>query len=251
MQILGIDIGGTGIKGAIVDTKTGALLTDRHRVATPQPATPKAVIEQVEALIFEFDWKGPIGCGFPAAVRHDVVMTASNIDKDWIGLNAAEHIQKATGCQTHLVNDVDAAGYAEMNFGAGKHENGTVIVVAAGTGIGTALFTEGILYPNTELGFIKVKEMAGEHYAANSVRKRDDLTWEEWGQRFNEYLRRLEKLFWPDLFIMGGGVSKHFDTYSQYFDLHSRIVPAQMLNNAGIVGAALAAMHEFTELKPR
>ncbi len=248
MHVLGIDIGGTGIKGAVVDTVTGELITERHRIETPQPATPEAVIETVESLIQEFDWHAPIGCGFPAAVRHDVVMTASNIDKRWIGMNASAHIEKVTGCQTHLVNDVDAAGYAEINFGSGKNEKGTVLMVAIGTGIGTALFTEGILYPNTELGFVQVKKMAGEHYAANSVRKKEDLTWREWGKRINKYLNRLEELFWPDLIIIGGGVSKKFHLFEQYIELHNtRIVPAQMENNAGIVGAALAAMHEFTE----
>ncbi len=245
MQILGIDVGGTGIKGAIVDTITGELLTTRHRIETPKPATPQAVIGTIVALTEEFGWKETIGCGFPAAVRHDVVMTASNIDKSWIGLNAGQEIMKASGCKTHLVNDADAAGYAEMNFGAGYDNTGTVIVVAVGTGIGTSVFTEGILYPNSELGFIRVKGMAGEHYASNAVRAKEELSWKEWGKRINRYLSRLEELLWPDLFILGGGVSKKFDNFKQYLELEAPIVPAKMLNNAGIVGAALAAKHEF------
>lgn len=220
-------------------------MTPRHRIDTPQPATPEAIIETVSSLVNHFQWSGSIGCGFPAAVRHDVVKTASNIDPEWIGLNAAEKINKATGCLTHLVNDVDAAGYAEMNFGAGKGEKGTVIMVAAGTGIGTALFTEGILFPNTELGFVKVKKMVGEHYASNAVREKEELSWKEWGSRFNHYLIRLEKLFWPDLFILGGGIIKKFDKFEKYLEVEATIRPAQMQNNAGIIGAALAARHEM------
>ncbi|MEQ8582868.1 MAG: ROK family protein [Marinoscillum sp.] len=241
MKILGIDIGGTGIKGGIVDTKKGELITERHRIATPDPATPAAVIETVIELVKEFNWNGPIGCGFPAAVRHDIVVTASNIDKSWIGMNAAKAIQKATGCPTHLVNDVDAAGMAEMKFGAGKNQKGVTLMVAAGTGIGTALFIGKHLVPNTELGFVHVKGMPGEHYAANSVRKSEDLSWQEWAERLNEYFKKLEFLFWPDLFILGGGVSKDFDSYKQYFTLDTQLVPAESRNHAGIIGAALAA----------
>lgn len=247
MKILGIDIGGSGIKGAIVDTKQGELITERHRIPTPTPATPEAVIETVISLINHFDWKGPIGCGFPAAVRHEVVMTASNIDKSWIGKNAAEQIEKATGCPTHLVNDVDAAGMAEMKFGAGKLQKGVTIMVAAGTGIGTALFIDRKLVPNTELGFVQVAGMPGEHYAANSVRKNEDLSWEEWAHRLNTYFQRLEALFWPDLFILGGGVSKHFESYEKYFSLDTPLVPAATRNHAGIIGAALAAKKNFNQ----
>lgn len=243
MEILGIDIGGSGIKGAIVDTKTGELMTGRHRIKTPQPATPKAVINTVLELIDEFKWKGQIGVGFPAAVRHDVVKTASNIDKKWIGVNAAKKIKKATGCPTHLINDVDAAGYAEMKFGAGVDCMGTVVITAAGTGIGTSLFSEGICFPNSELGFLQVRGMPGEHYAANSVRETKDLSWKEWGTRFNEYLERVEELFWPDLVIIGGGVSKKFEKFRKYLHLEAEIVPAKLRNNAGIIGAAVAAKH--------
>ncbi len=245
MEILGIDIGGSGIKGAIVDTKKGELITERLRVPTPTPATPDAMIDEVIGLVNSFKWKGIIGCGFPAAVRHDIVMTASNIDKSWIGVNAAQRIEKATKCKTHLVNDVDAAGQAEMQFGAGKGQKGVTIMAAAGTGIGTALFIDDKLVPNTELGFLIVNGMFGEHYAANSVRKEQDLSWEEWGKRLNEYFQRMESLFYPDLFILGGGVSKHFENYSQYFDLKTKLVPAQSKNEAGIIGAALAAKAYF------
>jgi len=245
MKILGIDIGGSGIKGAIVNTKKGKLITERHRIPTPDPATPEAVINTVIELVKEFNWKGPIGCGFPAAVRHEIVVTASNIDESWIGMNASEAIEKATGCKTHLVNDVDAAGMAEMKFGAGRKQKGTTIMAAAGTGIGTALFIDKKLVPNTELGFVWVNGMAGEHYAANSVRKSENLSYEEWASRLNEYFQRLEYLFWPDLFILGGGISKDFEKYEKYFDLNTPLVPAESRNYAGIIGAALAAKKEL------
>ncbi|MFT4736256.1 MAG: polyphosphate glucokinase [Cyclobacteriaceae bacterium] len=249
MEVLGIDIGGTGIKAAIVDTVTGSLVTERYRVETPQPATPEAVVQEVASIVQHFEWNDIIGIGFPAAVVHDVVKTASNIDKRWLGVNAANLIEQITKCPTHLINDVDAAGYAEMSFGAGKGNKGTVIIAAVGTGIGTALFTEGYLFPNTELGFIKVKGIAGEYYAANSVREKEDLSWMDWGQRLNKYLTRLESLFFPDLIILGGGVSKKFEKYEDYIKLECPIVPADMKNNAAIIGAALAAKHQLIDLK--
>lgn len=245
MKILGIDIGGSGIKGAIVNTKTGELLTERKRFETPQPATPEAMLDTIALLVRHFEWKGIIGCGFPAAVQREIVRTASNIDKTWIGLNAAEEITKRTNCPTHVVNDVDAAGLAEMKFGAGKKQEGVTIVLAAGTGIGSAIFIDNILVPNMELGFIHVNGMPAEHYAANSVREDENLSWEEWGGRFNEYMQRLESLFWPDLFILGGGVSKEYKEYKKYFKLNTKIVRAKTKNHAGIIGAALAAKVKF------
>lgn len=241
MKILGIDVGGSGIKGAIVDTKKGILLSDRYRIDTPQPATPKAVIETIKAIIDHFEWKGAIGVGFPAAIRNEIIKTASNIDKSWIGMNASKLIQEATGCPTHLVNDVDAAGVAEMKFGVGRGQKGVTMMVAAGTGIGTGLFIKKKLVPNTELGFVIVGNIPGEHMAANSVRENEDLSWSEWGSRLNDYLKRLESLFWPDLFILGGGVSKKFDSYKEYLTLDTKVVVAESKNYAGIIGAALAA----------
>lgn len=241
MEILGIDIGGSGIKGAIVDTKTGDLVTERHRIPTPKPATPEAMLSTISELIKEFDWHGPVGCGFPAAVVDEIVRTASNIDDSWIGINAAKIIEEQTGCPTHLVNDVDAAGFAEMKFGAGKNEPGTVIIAAFGTGIGTAIFKNKQLLPNTELGHILLNGQKAEHYAANSIRKQEELSWEEWGGRVQEYLQYLEKLFYPNLFILGGGVSKYFQEYSSFIHLDTELVPAANRNHAGIIGAALAA----------
>ena len=245
MKILGIDVGGSGIKGAIVDTKKGVLLTERHRIETPQPATPNAVIQTITKLIKHFDWHGQVGIGFPAAVVDEVVRTASNIDNSWIGVNAAYKIEKVTGCPTHLVNDVDAAGFAEMKFGAGRKEKGIVLIAAFGTGIGTAIFNKKKLLPNTELGHVFMDNgMKGEHYAANSIREKNDLSFVEWGKRVNEYLAYLEKLFYPNLIIVGGGVSKKFDQFEQYLDLSTPVVPAKNRNHAGIIGAALAAKNE-------
>lgn len=244
MDILGIDVGGSGIKGAIVNTKQGVLLTERHRIPTPQPATPAAVIATIAEIINTFGWKGPVGVGFPAAVVNEIVRTASNIDKSWIGINAAAEIERQTGCVTHLVNDADAAGFAEMKFGAGKKEKGTVIITAFGTGIGTSLFVKKKLVPNSELGHVLLHGDIAENYAANSVRKRENLSWEEWGGRVNEYLQHIERLFYPNLFIFGGGVSKYFDKFSGFLSLETPIVPAKNKNHAGIIGAALAARNQ-------
>lgn len=240
MEVLGIDVGGSGIKGAVVDTEKGELLTDRHRIPTPKPATPDAMINTIEQIIKEFDWHGNVGCGFPAAVKREVVKTASNIDNSWIGVNASARIESETGCTTHLVNDVDAAGYAEIEFGAGKECDGTIFMAAFGTGIGTAVFHDHHLVPNTELGHIPMHGMAAEDFAANSIRKKEKLSWEEWGERVNEYLHLVEDLFWPDVIIIGGGVSKKFNKFSKYIDLGTAVVPAENRNHAGIIGAALA-----------
>ncbi|MEM9326167.1 MAG: ROK family protein [Bacteroidota bacterium] len=243
MEILGLDIGGTGIKGAIVNTTNGELVTERHRIPTPQPATPEAMIDTVAEIVKHFDWHGPMGCGFPAAVKHEIIKTASNIDKRWIGVNAAKAIHKKTKCEAHLLNDVDAAGYAEVTFGAGKGNRGAIIMAAFGTGIGTALFTEGRLFPNTELGHLKMKGTIAEKYTSNMIREREDLDWEEFGKRVNKYLKRLEALFWPDLIIFGGGVSKKFENFSEYIDIETEVQPASLRNHAGIIGAAVAARH--------
>ncbi|MCG2590949.1 polyphosphate--glucose phosphotransferase [Rhodohalobacter sulfatireducens] len=241
MEFLGIDVGGTGIKGAIVDVRTGELVTERYRLLTPKPATQPAVIETIEAVISHFDWHGPVGCGFPAAVKDEIVKTASKIDNSWIGVNASAQIEKETGCPTHLVNDADAAGYAEVEFGAGRNINGTIFMAAFGTGIGTAVFHNQQLVPNTELGHIPLHGMDAEDYAANSIREKNNLSWEEWGGRVNEYLQLIVDLFWPDIIIVGGGVSKSFHEFKPYIDVDSKVVAAESRNHAGIIGAALAA----------
>jgi polyphosphate glucokinase len=241
MDVLGVDIGGTGIKGAPVNLKTGELTRERHRILTPQPATPQAVIDTVAQVVKHFNWSGPIGCGFPAVVKNGTVHTASNVDSSWIGTNAAALLEKAIGRPAVFLNDADAAGFAEMQFGAGKGRAGLVVIVTLGTGIGTALFMNGQLVPNMELGHIEVRGKDAEKRAAESVRLRKKLTWKKWAARVDEYLHRLEALLWPDLIILGGGVSKNHERFLPHLTVKTETVPAQLLNEAGIVGAALAA----------
>ena len=245
MDLLGIDVGGTGIKGAIIDTDSGQLISERKRLSTPRPANPRLVIETIVELIRFFDWKKEIGCGFPAVTQGGIVRTASNIDKQWIGLNAAHLIAEVSGCPTYLINDADAAGEAEIAFGSGRGNGGNLIFFTVGTGIGSALFYQGNLYPNTELGFIKIKGRYGEHYAADSTRKSENLSWGKWGKRFCQYLKKVEVLLTPDLFILGGGISKKFTLYETHLKCKTPIIPAELKNNAGIIGAAVGARHYF------
>lgn len=241
MDILGIDIGGSGIKGATVNIETGEMLTPRQRIPTPQPPRPETIAEVVAQVTKLFSWNGPIGCGFPAVIRNGVAYTAANVSKKWIGTDAASLFSAATGCPVCVVNDADAAGLAEMTFGAGRGRMGVVLIVTVGTGLGTALFTDGHLVPNTELGHIELGGQEAEAYASDAARKREKLTWKKWGKRFNLYLNMLEKLLWPDLIILGGGTSKEFEAFRPEIHVQAEIVPAQMLNEAGIIGAALAA----------
>lgn len=242
MLILGVDIGGSGIKGAIVDTETGELTTERHRIETPQPATPEAVAAVLAKLVKHFDWSGLVGCGFPAAIQHGVVRTASNISNEFIGTNIDSLFSAATNCPCFNVNDADAAGMAEMQFGEGAGQAGVVLLITIGTGIGTALFTDGRLMPNTELGHIYLENgMVAERYTSDATRKTEDLGWKTWGARFNSYLTTMDKLFWPDLIILGGGASKKFDKFNPQLTVDTPVKPAAFLNQAGIVGAALYA----------
>lgn len=241
MEILGIDIGGSGIKGAIVDTKKGTFKGERHRIETPQPSKPEAVAEVVGEIVNHFEWKGPIGSTFPAVVKDGMVHTAANVDKDWIGTDAHRLLQRVTGCPTLVTNDADAAGIAEMTFGAGVGHEGIVMVLTFGTGIGSAIFVHGQLMPNTELGHLVVRGKDAEKRASDGARKAKDMSWKKWAKKVNEYLNYLEFLFSPDLIVFGGGVSKKGNKFFHRLDLEAEVVPAQLLNNAGIVGAALAA----------
>lgn len=240
-QVLGIDVGGSGIKGAPVDTVKGEMLSDRLRLSTPQPATPEAVAETFAELVKMHDWEGPIGCGFPAIVRQGRALSAANIDKSWIGTNIQELFSEATGCPVCVINDADAAGVASVKFGAGKDVEGVVLLLTIGTGIGSALFTNGRLVPNTEFGHLYFKGKIAEHYAANSVRNRENLSWDEWGKRFGEYLDHVDRILSPDLVILSGGVSKHFATYRELLPFDLKVIPSMMLNNAGTIGAAAYA----------
>ena len=241
MQILGIDVGGSGIKGAPVDTGTGQLLAERLRIKTPKGAEPEDVAAVAAEIVRHFDWQGPVGIGFPAAVKHGIVKTAANISPKWIGMNANELFSQATGCPCVVNNDADVAGLAEVHFGAGHGQPGTVIMVTLGTGIGTAIIFGGKLLPNTELGHIEIDGQEGEAFAADSARQREDLSWKKYAKRLDRYLGELEALFWPDLFILGGGISKEHEEFVPLLDVEAPIVVAQLLNEAGIVGAALMA----------
>lgn len=239
--ILGVDIGGTGIKGAIVNVLTGELLAERKRIMTPQPATPKKVAKAFAELVSQHDWVGrPIGCGFPAITSHGIIRSAANISEKWMGKNAEKILSKASGCPVSVVNDADAAGEAIMNFGIGRGRKGLVLVLTLGTGIGSALFHDGVLVPNTELGHLYLSNgLVAEHYAADSVRRTQELSWEEWGTRFNSYLQHIQRLFSPDCIILGGGGSKYFDEYKTFLHLDNvEILAATLLNAAGTIGAA-------------
>ncbi len=242
MEVLGIDIGGSGIKGAPVDVTRGVLVGERFRVVTPQPATPPAVASAVAEVARQFDWQGSIGVTFPAIVRHGVTLSAANVDQTWIGTDAQALFASTTGCPVVVINDADAAGVAEMVFGAGRDVPGVVMMLTFGTGIGSALFVDGRLVPNTELGHLVMhRGKETEHFASDRIRADKDLNWKKWAKRVTEVLAELEALFSPDLFIIGGGVSKNYNKFGEYLRARARIVPAQSLNEAGIIGAAMVA----------
>jgi polyphosphate glucokinase len=245
MHALGIDIGGTGIKAAPVDVTTGKLLADRQKIETPRPALPDPVADVVKQLTTSFNWSGPVGITFPGVVADGVTRTAANMDPAWIGLDAAALFAKATGNPVRVLNDVDAAGMAEMTFGAGVDEQGTVLMVTFGTGIGSALFVKGILVPNTEFGHIEVRGRDAEERASERAKQLHDLSWSKWAEHVDEYLQRIEALLSPDLIIVGGGISRQSEKWvPRLTGLRARIVPAALLNNAGIVGAAMATSSE-------
>ena len=245
-KILGIDVGASGIKGGVVDINSGQLLNERIRLETPDPATPKAMAETFGELVRRHNWSGLVGCGFPSIIKDGVAYSAANISHEWIGTNVVETLSLACGCPVEVLNDADAAGLAEMQFGLGKGEMGTVLLITIGSGLGSALFVDGQLVPNTELGhiFLKNQKKVAEQYASNNARKREDLSWEEWGIRFNEYLENIERVLNPDLILLGGGTSKRFDKYDSYITVRAPVKPAQLLNAAGTVGAAVYAYQQ-------
>ena len=247
MHILGIDVGGTGIKAAVVDTTTGKLLTERTRTATPQPATPKAIGKALKTILEQHQWsKEPIGMGFPAAIQKGIARTAANIDPSFIDYPVAEYFSKQTGCTVHVANDADVAGLAEIRFGAGKGFTGVVLIVTIGTGLGTALFSNGHLLPNTELGHVMLDNgFEAERYASESVRVLNNLKWGEWGPRFNHYLTTMESLLWPDLIVLGGGISRELHKFAPLITTKAPVIAADFLNQAGIVDAALFAEEQL------
>jgi polyphosphate glucokinase len=241
MHALGIDIGGSGIKAAPVDVTTGKFLADRLKIETPHPALPDPVANVVRRLTTYFNWSGPVGITFPGVVTDGVTRTAANMDPAWVGLDAASLFAQAAGNPVQVLNDADAAGMAEMTFGAGVGEKGTVLMLTFGTGIGSALFTQGILVPNTEFGHVEIRGEDAEKRASERAKELHDLSWGKWAGRVDEYLHHIEAVLWPSLFIVGGGVSKQADKWvPRLTGIRARIIPAAMLNDAGIVGAAMA-----------
>ena len=241
----GIDIGGSGIKGAPVDLRTGEFSAERVRIPTPRPATPDAVAATVAQVVDSFDLPKdlPIGVTFPAVIRHGVAQSAANVDDSWIGTDVQRTIGEATGRRVLAVNDADAAGYAEVVYGAAKDVDGVVLVATLGTGIGSALIVDGTLLPNTELGHLEIDGHDAESQASDAARDRDDLSFEQWATRLQRYFSVVENLFWPDLIVVGGGVSKKHEHFLPLLDLRTPIVPAALRNAAGIVGAARLAAH--------
>jgi polyphosphate glucokinase len=242
MNILGIDIGGSSLKAAPVNPVDGTLTTERLVVPTPQPATPDAVADTVNEVIDAFAWNGLVGCGFPAVIRNGIALTAANIDKSWINRDVEQLFLSRTGREIRVFNDADTAGLAEMAFGAGRNARGTTIVVTAGTGLGTALFRDNTLVPNCELGHLKLHGDDAEKYASAAVRTRLKLSYHDWAKRFDDYLLRLEELFWPDLFVIGGAISSEHKQFLPLLSVTTKVLPAELRNDAGIIGAATAAL---------
>jgi polyphosphate glucokinase len=242
MGILGIDIGGSGIKGAVVDIQTGEFITERYRLPTPEGAKPMDVAMVFAEVVKHFNYLGPVGSGFPSVVQNGLVFTAANIHKNWIGMNSEELFGKVSGNPVFVANDADVAGIAEMTFGAGKpYQKGVVLLLTIGTGVGSAIFTDGQLLPNTEFGHLDIRGKDAEWRCSDAARQRKGYSWSQWAVRWQEYLDIMEKLFSPELIIIGGGVSKEADKFLPLIKTRAKIVTAQLLNQAGIVGAALYA----------
>ena len=240
-RVLGIDIGGSGMKAAEVDTTKGEMLTERFRIPTPRPATPDAMAEVVAELTSHFGWTGPVGVGFPGVIHHGVVRTAANLDKSWIDVDGDALFTQAAGCDVVMINDADAAGLAEVRYGVAQDVSGVVVMLTLGTGIGSAIFVDGTLVPNTEFGHLIMDGEIAEDRASSRAKEDKGLSMKTWGKELELYLRELEKLLWPDLFILGGGISKEFDSFVGHLDdVRTPIRAAEQLNRAGIVGAALA-----------
>lgn len=243
--VLGIDIGATGIKGGLVDVSTGVMLTERHRFDTPDGGLPKDMAQTVKKLVDYFDYKGPVGVGFPAIVRRGVAASASNIDDSWIGTNIEQIFSETTGQKFYALNDADAAGIASMQFGVGKPYivDGTVLMVTIGTGLGGALFVDGQLMPNLEIGqiYLRNQKIVAEKFISNKVRKDNDMTWKEFGKRFRKFIKHVDSILNPELIILGGGASKSFVEFREYLKAHAEIKPALLQNTAGTIGAAVYA----------
>jgi len=241
VHILGIDVGATDISGAPVDTADGSLLAEPCEIETPDPATPEAIAAIVRDIARNFAWHGPAGVGFPAVIAEGTVQTAVNVDKSWVGVDAVALFAEQTGGPVAVINDADAAGLAEMAFGAGRDRPGKVVIITIGTGLGISLFDEGQLVPNVEFPDIEVRGEKADQHASGHALKENNLSWEAFASRLDEYLHQVQERVQPDLIILGGGVSEEHDNFMEYLTVDAEIVPASFRNAAGIVGAALAA----------
>ena len=245
MEILGIDVGGSGIKGALVNMETGEMITERFRIPTPKSRKPKPMAQVVAKIVEHFDYNGPIGCGFPTVIKNGICKTPGNLHKKWAGVNVNELFSEATGLPVTVVNDADAAGYASMNFGVGRGKEGLVLMITIGTGLGSGAFYNGELIPNFELGQIPYKKYDKiELWAAASAKEREELSYKKWGKRFNVFLEFVELIVSPDLIILGGGTSKDWDEFKDYISIETPVIPAELQNHAGIIGAAAAAYNK-------
>ena len=244
---VGVDVGGSGVKGGVVDLDTGLLVGERYKVLTPQPATPAAIAETVAEVVEHFGWTGPLGVTYPGVVVNGVVQTAANVDKSWIGTDADDVISAAVGGQrVTVLNDADAAGLAEQHYGAGRDKTGVIVLLTFGTGIGSAVIHNGVLLPNTEFGHLEVDGKEAEHRAASSVKERKDWSYPRWSEEVTKVLITIENAIWPDLFIAGGGISRKAEKWIPLLKNRTPVVAAELLNEAGIVGAAMAAMGDVT-----
>lgn len=240
-KLLGIDVGGTGIKAGLVNPVNGALIGEVIKIKTPSPSTPQNVLKVIKEIVRIFDYKGPVGVGFPAIVHNNVIQSAANIDKKWVKTNAKKLFDSIKGCKFYIANDADMAGMAEMYFGSGKGKKGTYILITIGTGLGSSLFLDGKLIPNTEFGHLNYKKADYEYYASNTARERNRMSWAAWGKEFNKFLQHLNFIFSPDQIYLGGGLSKRYDDYKKYIDVKCKVTPAKLQNHAGIIGAAAFA----------
>lgn len=245
MELLGIDIGGSGMKAGIVNAETGELLTERFRIPTPPSKKPDEMAEVIKQLVDHFDYKGPVGCGFPTIVKNGVCKSPGNLHKNWLGVNIDELFTKATGREFTVLNDADAAGYASMNYGVGKDQKGLVLFITVGTGLGSGAFLDGKLIPNFELGQIPYKKYDKiELWASSRAKEQEGLSYEKWGKRFNKFLKYVETITAPDLIIVGGGISKKWNQFEDCIDIDTKVVKAELMNHAGIIGPAIACLHE-------
>ena len=245
MELLGIDIGGSGIKGALVNAETGEMLTERFRIPTPPDRKPDDMAQVIKQIVDHFDYKGPVGCGFPTIVKKGLCISPGNLHESWVGVNIDELFTEVTGQEFTVLNDADAAGYASMNYGGGRGKDGLVVMITVGTGLGSGAFYNGQLLPNFELGQIPYKKYDKiEQWAASSAKEREDLSYEKWAKRFNKFLKYVEILVAPDLIIVGGGISKKWAQYGHLIDIETDVVKAELMNHAGIIGAAIACLRE-------